>query len=360
MHYYLADLISDNAVGTNTAVAKTVAAAWENNWKLFFEGGLFGAIVTPCGAIALLFFIISTSLTMYEWMQDHNDRKFIKLIAPTLILILLINQGAMLATGIQGIRAIGNSLNNTVLDKLNFDQNVNAPQQNLVGDQESLQIIKKQADTCKKSSGDPVADKACLSQLNALIQEKVASGKIQDSAILKELKRITDSIAPTLANPGQAVVNEVLGTADLVVKFLLTPAEIVIFGFLNLITAGVQAMSETSMLLTALISPIFVAAALLPSGMKSLIALLTAFWGIINYKFCYIIIVGLSAQILNQNPNSGGMIMAIITALFAPILAGILASGAGMGFSKAAAQATGQVVETSAKIAVKVASGGIL
>lgn len=367
-YYYFADIVSNNMVDTNMAAAQAVAGTWTKNWEKFFEGPLFGAIVFPCAGIALMFFIISTALTMYEWMQDHNDKKFIKLIAPMLIVVLLIGNGKMLATGIQGIRAVSNAMDNAFLEKLNFKQNVNEKQQNLVGSQEVLQAIKKQADSCKQSTGDPAGDQACLSQLNNTIKRGIDSGKIVDNEIVKSLQNIADGIVPVLTgNATQAQMNGAIDLARLVTnpvgtlanRFVLGGIEVIVFGMLNFITAAVQAMAEASMLLTALISPMFIAAALLPNGTKSLITLFTAFWGVINYKFCYIIVVGLSSQVLIDDQSSNGIILAMITAIFAPVMAGILAGGAGMGFFKAAASATGQVVGTATNIAVKVSTGGV-
>ena len=369
MNYYLADIISDNMTATNIATARLVAQQWDKNWTTFFDGPLFSAIVTPCAAIAFVFFTISASLTIFEWTQDHSDKKLIKLFAPFLIVLLLVGNGKMTATSIQGIRGISNAMDNLFIDKLEFDRNVNQKQQNLVGSQEVLQAIKKQADICKQSTGNPAGDQACLSQLNETIKRAVASGKIVDNAIIGSLNNIVNGIVPVLTgNATQAQRNGAIDIISLVAnpvgtladRFILGGVEVIVFGLLNFITGAVQAMSEASMLLTALISPLFIAAALLPNGTKSLITLFTAFWSIMNYKFCYIIVVGLSAQVLIDDASSNGVILAMITAIFAPILAGILAGGAGMGFAKAAASATGQAVGTAASIAVRVSSGGII
>lgn len=360
MRYYLADIISDNMTATNIATAKLVAKQWDQNWTTFFDGPLFGAIVTPCAAIAFIFLTISTSLVIFAWAQDHSDKNLIKLFAPCFIFLLLVNGGGLTKTSIQGFRGISNSLDNIFIEKLEFDRNVNQKQQNLVGSQEVLGAIKKQGDTCKQSTGTPAEAQACLAQLNQTIEAGIASGKIKDDKLLGQLKNITGGAINSIPDPNASpmdklkLVNKAItGIASRVV---LGGFEIVVFGLLNLVTGAVQAIAEASMLLTALVSPLFIAAGLLPSGTKSLIALLASFWAIINYKFCYIIIVGLSAQVLIDDGGSTGIIMAMVTAIFAPIMAGILAAGGGMGFAKAAASVTGQAVGTAAKIA----SGGIL
>jgi hypothetical protein len=367
-YYYLADIVSDNMVTTNLAVAKAVATQWDKNWETFFTGPIFSAIVTPCAAIAFVFFAISTVLTVFQWAQDQNDKHFVKLLSPLLIFILLVGKGNMLAGGIQGIRAISNSLDNTFLQKLNFDQNVNNKQQNLVGQQEVLQAIKKQGDICKQSTGNPTGDTACLAKLDATIKKAQDGGKVTDNAIVASLQSIRDGFVPVITgNATQAQNNGAIDLVSLVTnpvgaladRFMLGGLEVIVFGLLNYVTGAVQAIAEASMLLTALISPLFVAAALLPNGTKSMIALFTAFWSIMNYKFCYIIVVGLSAQVMIDDNSSNGIMLGIITAFFAPLMAGILAGGAGMGFAKAAASVAGQTVGAAANIAVKVATGGI-
>jgi hypothetical protein len=358
MNYYLANFTVDNAAQKNLESAKAVAKLWDENWGKFFTGPVFEAIVKPCAAIAFVFFVISTVLIVFQWSQDRDDKNFIKLLSPLLIMLLLVGNGNFTRVGILGIRGVGNALDNIFLTKLQFDQNVNLKQQHLVGNQQVLQAIKRQADTCKASQGNPISDKACLVELNNLIIAGQASG------ILSDLQNLKDGIGAFVN--GTPTATQVSGAVDalkfinpiqaLTEKAIMSVLETAVFSILQLVTGAVQAMAEASFLMTALISPIFIAAALLPNGTKSLIALFTAFWSIINYKFCYIIIVGISAQMAIDDNTTNGIILAMISAIFAPILAAILASGAGMGFAKAATSAAGQTIT----IATKAASGGVL
>ncbi|NJQ98417.1 MAG: hypothetical protein HC784_14110 [Hydrococcus sp. CSU_1_8] len=257
------------------------------------------------------------------------------------------------------MRAISNNINTEFLTALDFSQNVNNRTEGLIGEQTALNDIEKKATECK-ATANITAAKSCLQDLDNLVSIKRSDGSIRDTNVLDKLTNYSSNLATALTSGSTldkllTVVNPV---TDAVGQIVLAPWMAIVFFLLQGVTAAVQAMAEASFMMTALVTPVFLVGGLLPNGSKSIIAILTAFWSIINYKLCYIIIVGLSAQISADNNGTTALQLSLITAILAPILAGILAAGAGMGFAQAAASVAGQIAGSAASIAVSAATGG--
>jgi hypothetical protein len=356
MSYFLADV---QTISANIAASQAVSAAWDAKWAQFFSGGIYQAINQVMLGIALLFLVITVCITMLDYAKTQSMNALFRLITPFIVTLFLINGGANAKTTILGIRAISNGLNTQFLTALQFNQNVNNRLNDLIGDQSAMEEIQKKVTECKAQSSIE-AQKTCLQNLDGLIQTARSSGKIRDQNVLDKLATFGGNLSSVLS--GTASVDRLKAVADpisgAIGNVVFAPAQALMFFVLQAITAAVQVLTEASFMMTALIAPIAIAGGLLPSGMKSIIALLTAFWTIVNYKLCYIIIVGLCAQINTDNTASEGLVLSLITAIFAPILAGILARGAGMGFAGAAVAATGQVAGTVAQVATSAATGG--
>lgn len=389
MFYHLAQVSPSAAIGSgissaNEAAAKAIASEWDARWTTFFDAGLYQAINNSMLGVALLFFIITAVLTTAQWMQSHNDELFTKLIAPFLILMLLINGGALTRQMIYTVRIVSNNLDGEVFRQLNLAQTLNARVDDLQGEQDALLEIQKKADNCKSSNA--VSNQVCLDSFHKLVQQKIGEGKIKNRGVLDKLGSFVTSWGQNIANrattgagvggsigsPGSpdsvvgATVGVTLAVADAALspirdginQILLTPVMAVVFFLMMAITSAVQNMAEASMLLTSLIAPMYITAALLPNGMKSIVALCTSYWGIISYKLCYIIIVGLCSQMMIDNSSTNTIVLSVITGLGAPILAGILAKGAGMGFFHAAEGAVAKGMSFAADIGMGFATGG--
>jgi hypothetical protein len=388
--FYLAQASISNAIGSNIpaaneATAKAVAASWDKNWTTFFDKGLYQAINTSMLGFALLFFTISAVLVGIQWMNSHNDELAIKLISPFLILMLLVNGGALTRQMIYTVRNVSNNLDTAVFKQLELSQTLNNRFDALKGEQDSLLEIQRRADSCRIST--PVDAQACMDGFNELVKTKMASGKIKNRDILDKMSKFRADYLQTIADrtatganiggnaggggigPAQAVgatIGMTVGAVtaivspitDAVAQVALTPFMAAMFFIMMAITSAVQNLAEASMLLTSLIAPIYITTALLPNGSKSLITLCTSYWGIISFKLCYIIIVGLCSQMMVDNGSSDTVVLSLITGLGAPILAGILAKGAGMGFFNAAEGAVAKSIGFAADVGMGFATGG--
>jgi hypothetical protein len=112
--------------------------------------------------------------------------------------------------------------------------------------------------------------------------------------------------------------------------FVGTTTRAIIHAFLMAFQWGFVNLVQISMLLTALVGPIAVAASLLPFGGKPIFAWLTGFFSLGFIQIMYNIIVGLAAVvILNANTfDTNGFL--VLIAILAPALAIALATGGGL------------------------------
>ena len=102
--------------------------------------------------------------------------------------------------------------------------------------------------------------------------------------------------------------------------------------FLLACMAAFQHIIEASLLLTALIAPIPVAASLLPFGAKPLYAWITGFLSLGVMKLSFNIVVGIVGTVIAKaGPTSSEpLVLAVVLGLFAPFLSMGIATGGGM------------------------------
>jgi|GEM_PF-3452210 len=349
----------------NAAAAADIAAQWEISFNELFTNGLFQVIASTCLGLALLFLCFSVIQGVTEWEKTNSDSAatsiFIKKIITSLFLIiLLMDGGSMIVTGIKGFRAISNAIDNQILTKLSATQNINDRIANIRGQQSLLKDIQTKAQTCKVAS-DPLVAKQCATELNAQIIDAQGSGKITDDKSLNAMNAYTANLAAATATADPiAVMTALEKPLNDAIGSVVSDAVTSIFSYvLGLLTSAVQTMTELCFMLTSLVTPIFITAGLLPGGIRSIIAILTSFWAVALYKICYIIIAGLASEIIKGDTSAEALQLGIITGVLAPILAGILAAGGGMGFAKAAASAAGSAASAASGAIIKVSSGGI-
>ncbi len=354
------EIASDVAVG-NAAVSAVVGHRFDDAWQKLFEGGLFGAISGAMLGVALLFLVITSTLILIEWIQTNDDKHFFKIFTPIIVVMFLLNGGALTKTMVIGIRDLGNTVNNIVLVKLNYENKINKQFAGLTGEQKFLTDLRASIDRCN-SDPNIATQRTCLNGIKSQVDIGIQTGQIRNKNLLNRLQDWSNSLSNKIAE-GDATgavfqVGDALATpSQLVMKVVLSPFESALFFLMMIITSGVQVAAEGSMMITSLIAPIYVTGALLPQGMKSIITLLTSFWSIINWKICYTIMVGLSSQMLGDD-STNSILLAFITAIFAPILAIILAKGGGMGFYNAATSAAGKALDLGGQALAGAATGG--
>jgi hypothetical protein len=338
-------------------VVNLAAQSWDSHWTTFFEGGLFTAVNHAMLGIALIFFVYSSVMTLIEWINTGDDSNWNRMIAPLIVVAFLVNDGGLTKTMILGVRAASNAVSADIITTLKISQYYNDKLKNVISTQQAVGEIKSKITTCQ-SMADPTARDKCLGQLEQLLQAKRNSGEIRDKNLLDKIGE-TITIIDNPAGVTGGILSIAGGLTATAGKIVLAPFLAAVFLFLMAVTSAVQNMVEGSMLLTSLLAPVYITAALLPDGKQSIIALCQSYWTIINYKLCYIIILGLTSQLLVDDDGIQGLVLVLISAIFAPILAGILAAGGGMGFANAAAGAATQALSFAGNIGMNAMTGGV-
>lgn len=378
---FLSFYLAASPINASQLAADAVAAQWETAWTSFMTGPIYTAINYSMLGLAMLFFVISASFTLYEWIKSSDDANFLRLIAPFIVLLFLMNNGQLALTSVGAIRGIGNYITTNIVNNAIGGATLTARFDGQIIEQESLNRIKTQMSKCTNEAEGSPKQAACLDQLEVIIKDEQTKGNITDPDILSRLGTFLGNWASAKATaisngaamgnavgnvPGAALGAIVGGATSLIgdayntlIGAALDPLTGIIAFILLAITAAVQHMTEASLLLTGLITPIFITSALLPSGSKSIVTLLTAFWSIINFKICYTIIVILTNTLITGSDRTQLITLGLCTAIFSPVLAGILASGSGMAFFKAASSAAGQVAGFAGNAAMAAATGGL-
>jgi hypothetical protein len=370
--------VAGGVLSGNGVIAEGVSKSWDEHWVNFFQGGLYTAVNQSMLGFALLFFVYSSVMTLIAWNNTGDDSNWNRMIAPLLVVAFLVNGGALTQTMILGVRSASNVVNTQIIKSLQISQYYNGKLKNIVSTQKAINEIKAEINICQ-SMALPEAKDTCLGKLENLLEAKRKSGEIRDKNILDNIGNTLGRINSARSNaasaaggvagvPGSIVGGVVGGLSGIVGELsttigraALSPALGVAFLFLMAITSAVQNMVEGSLLLTSLLAPIYITGGLLPDGKQSIIALCTSFWTIINYKICYTIILGLTSQLVfngYEDDGNEGLVLALISAIFAPILAGILAAGGGMGFANAAAGAATSAISFAGNIGMSAMSGG--
>lgn len=295
-------IASDGAAGSQ-AVIEQINALWDD----VLGGGLYAALAQVGSAFAvgtLLIFLVQ----WFKALVEHEySAAFSEMIWPILIIFLLHNNGAVLATATQGLRQVINSVNQRVLTS--------------TAGSIQLQEAYQEAQL-KGGQADLIA--ALLSQCQSLTDAQQQAQCFEDAN--RKAQEILSNAPPSQQggffdsfNPVTAAVQGVASMFRLSVR-----------GWLIAFSIAFQWMIEICMLLTGLLGPLAVGGSLLPVGQKAIFAWLTAFFSVGMVKLSFNIIAGLVATLVVNGSDSDPMIFAFAVGLLAPLLSVAIAAGGGM------------------------------
>ncbi|MGB7440637.1 MAG: hypothetical protein WA919_06185 [Coleofasciculaceae cyanobacterium] len=302
-----ASQIMDEGVLTQSAIAE----AMDNLWQEVLGGGLYFAI-TRLG----IFFAVGTLLLfIVQWtrnlIEDDNTKSFSEVIWPLIVIVLLANNGAVLAEGTRGLRSIINETNQLLLETTSSTVSLQEAYQKVMGEAGAEAAIKSVVSQCS-TIVDPQQQSECLA--NAATQAESIANSLPTPPSTGLAQFMQD-----ITNPGEIVTKAISSTLGLALR-----------GWLMAFGIAFQWVTEVSLLLTGLLGPLAVGASLLPVGAKPIYAWLTGFFSVGMVKICFNIITGLVATIVVNAGTNSPLIFAFATGLIAPILALALAAGGGM------------------------------
>lgn len=287
----------------SAAASEAIATAMDGLWNDVLTGGLYAAI-----ARLGVFFAVGTLLIfMVQWTRQMVDgessKAFTDIIWPIVVVFLLANNGAVLASGTRGLREIINQTNQTLLTSTS----------NSIRLQEAYQQVMQQ-------TGAESAVRGLIQQCNAVADPQ------QQTECLDNAARQAEEIAAQTNGKKEGWFPD-FGLSE----FLSTNIfQLAVRGWLIAFGIAFQWLIEISLLLTALFGPLAIGGSLLPVGQKAIFAWLVGFFSVGMVKLSFNIISGLVATLVLNADANDPLIFAFATGLLAPILSLAIATGGGM------------------------------
>lgn len=300
--------------------ADIIYKSFENDWAELASGR--SSIYTAVVAVSMLVAVVLVSFASLGWYRKFAESGFScdfvsEMVFPLLVILMLTNNGYLLANTIIAFKDVSANLNRSILSitrngvKLkDAIRNVNADQSFVLATQTALAKCEKLKDSEIDGKGNTTSPRqTCIKKITekAQLEAQLARKK-------KGLGSGSGSWNP-LDIGGELVNNAVQGF---------------VYVILSGLSAGFQYIVQLSFLLIAYVAPIFLAMSLLPFESKPLYAWLSGWLGLTLVLISYSIIVGIVASAIVDKPSSNPLLMQLIQAIFSPLLAVAIGTGGGM------------------------------
>ena len=282
-----------------------------------FQSDLYGAIVN----IGLLIALVSLAIFLVQLERKTMEGgvfNFSELIWPIVVIMLLSNKGELLAKSTLELQAIGNGLNDIVLEQTLGGLKLREAFQEAYIQGASSQAIALINEQCQ-SQQTPETVQQCIEQkqqqFNLYIDQIRARHGEYDSSFWEKLKEKTKDVFRA-------------GIGLFGIFTIAIPTSI----FLQAWQAAAQLILEIALILVSMFAPIAVGASLLPTSSKPLFAWLSGLFSLFMAKLGFNIIAGMGATVvLTSTDVVSPLVLQIVLAIFAPALALIVGSGSGIG-----------------------------
>jgi hypothetical protein len=294
--------------------------SFKGDWASFANGQ--APVYTAVVATSTMIAVVLVSWWSLGWYSKFSEEGFSpdvisETIYPLLVILMLTNNGAMLASTCLALRNTTVTLNRSILSitkngvtmkdairMVNNDQSFVLATQTILARCDTLSGVEKDAEgnitnkqeECKNKAIDNARQEA----IKAREKKKLGSGSGSWNPL--------DIGAETINNVVQGVV----------------------FIVLNGMEAAFQYILQLSFLLTAYVSPIFLVLSLLPVSSKAIYAWLSGWLALTLVLISYSIIVGIAASAIVDAPSTNPLLHQLIQAIFSPLLALAIGTGGGL------------------------------
>lgn len=317
--------IANDGIKTQQDVAYAMNGLWDDvlNPGGSSSSGIYAAICQVGVFFAVGTLLIFITLWARDLIEDGSSLKnWGDMIWPFIVIILLVNNGTVLANTTKELRAIVNGVNQSVLEYTAASTELaQAYQQaqDVIGVESQIQATVSQC----QNIAEPAKKNQCLLQAADQVDRIVQEAQKKQRQLPNRVRRLAGKVKRFASNPVGA-------TAQAIGRAFQSALQLAIRGWLLVAGLAFQWGVEVAMLLTGLLGPLAVGGSLLPMGAKPVFGWLTGFFSVGIAKLSFNIMAGLTATIILKAPDSDPMIFAFIVGLFAPFLALLLAAGGGM------------------------------
>lgn len=304
-------------------------SAFDNDWRDFANGQspVYNAVV----AVSMMAAVVLVSFWSLQWYEQIMEEGFssgiVKEMAfPLIVILMLNNNGAMLASSSLALRNVSNNLNSRVLSVTRNGITLKEAIRGVNADQTFILAAKTAIAECEKLQEVEVDENNNKTTPRQNCKKKINQ---EIKAQAEEYKRKKGIKSTSNWNP--------LDIAGGFVNVIVQGLSYIIFSGLS---AAFQFVVQLSFLLTAYIAPIFLVLSMLPLGAKPIFTWLSGWLALGLVMISYSIIVGIAASSIVNSPSNNPLLLQLIQAVFSPILAVAIGTGGGMalfsGFTSAA------------------------
>lgn len=317
MNFVLGQLSPADIFETGRNASISIRDSLEQVREDLFQSELYGAIVN----IGLLIALVSLAIFLVQLgrrTMEGGTFNFAELIWPIIVIMLLSNNGKLLAQSTLELQAIGNGVNDIVLEQTLGELKLREAFQEAHIQGASSQLMAVLNEQCQ-SQQTPQAVQQCIEQkqqqFNEYVDQMRALYGEYDSSFWEILKEKTKDVF-------RAGIG-LFGTFTIAI-----PASILLQAW----QTAAQLILEIALLLVSMFGPVAVGASLLPTSTKPLFAWLSGMFSLFMAKLGFNIIAGIGATlVLTSTDVVSPLVLQIVLAIFAPALALIVGSGSGIG-----------------------------
>jgi hypothetical protein len=351
--------VNDNLkeqISTALRNSEKVINSWDDIWNRSFHLVLPGTATQQDPALAgvylfgrlcqIGFFIALGVLLFYGlsqlkyWNEGNYQQYILSILNPLIVVVFLSNNGALLVSGMELLRDVGNYINREILTS--SAKGV------------SLQDAFRLANT---SYGFKYAFNAQLQQCMAYVGDIQTACINHVTAQAEAMKdyMLNQELDAHKANPFKTLLNSNFWKPY--INALFTPQGIandmepMVFAFLKSLEEAYQNLMEGALIVMGYMFPLVIGTLLLPFGLDVVTGWLSGFIGIIIGKLCFNLIAGLMATAAVMSKPEDAFPFATAVGLYAPVIASALGAGGGTliwnGITSATVSAAGAVFDVA-------------
>ena len=302
-----------------------VSEAWDNNWKIVFQGTSAGgetlfASINDLGLLLGMIALIISGIGLYRALVNQQLVEWHLLFSAVIAVSLFANGGALMGEAILGLRAIVNQISDQIivstLSSVQIDEALQTAQNNLI----VRQAIENAYRACLSENGP--GQVSCL-QSAAQFAQQVRQDFNDPGGFSGWLQDVVERFREA----GDAITQE----GDYSLIGLFTPAwQPIVYSLLFWMMQAYQHLLEAVMILTGLMAPLAVGMSMFIFGVPAIVGWLTGFFSLGMAKISFNILIGLAAVVVTNAGVNDPAWFPLFVGLGAPFFSFALSTGGGL------------------------------